>query len=94
MGELPPDTLIDAFAGIREVKATSQCILGCFESETHRMCYIVNNSISFAADCFVSLDGEKEIAYIRDGAEEKIVSDKVEIYGLPAGASAFIKYKK
>ena len=94
VGELPPDTLIDAFAGIREVRATSQCILGCFESETHRMCYIVNNSISFAADCFVSLDGEKEIAYIRDGAEEKIVSDKVEIYGLPAGASAFIKYKK
>ena len=37
---------------------------------------------------------EKEFTYIRDGVKETIFSDEVKIYGLPAGASAFVKYKK
>lgn len=94
VGELPGETLITSFGGIRSVEATSQCIIGCFETETEKMCYIVNNSINFGANCFVTLDESKEVTQIYEGVAKTSVKEKINIYNLPAGESVFIKFAK
>ena len=93
-GKMPEDTLITQFEGIKRTDATSQCIMGCFENETENVCYLVNNSIFFAANVFIEFDKVQEFTFIRSGVVETVTSDKLSLYGLEAGEGVLIKYRR
>ena len=92
-GELPEyaSIKIEEYGELKRVKATSQCLVGCFENNNETIYLLVNNSPFAASDVKLYFDKKYNFEYIK-GTVNYMVCDKVlKINALPAGENVLIK---
>ena len=67
--------------------------MGCFEGE-YPAVWVVNNSITAAANVALFLDAPRETEIVREGVRTREVLREVRLDALEAGAAALVVFKE
>ncbi len=78
---------------IKEIKTTSQLMLGVFDKEKERIFYAVNNSITDCLNATICLEKEYPITVIRNGKTKTFTGEAVPLDFMTEGEAALIKIR-
>ena len=92
-GGIESEENIGYFPPILRTESTSEALVGCFEGE-YPAVWVVNNSITAAANVALFLDAPRETEIVREGVRTREVLREVRLDALEAGAAALVVFKE
>lgn len=96
VGDLPKEGNIEIseYASLKSVKATSQCLVGCFDDHGTETYLLVNNSPFVAADATLVFDKNVTVTYIKGTIEKQQTGTEIKFNALPAGENVLVRVEK